>query len=242
MPRTPLTYRTMPFVAAIASMLLLAACSLRSGREISPDDFSVRGIDISAHNGAIDFDAVKADGISFVYIKATEGADFKDPAFVDNYRKARNAGLKIGAYHFFRFNTPGHSQAINLLHSVASRRLDMPLVIDLEEWTNDKNMHTDSIAGNLIEMITHLTDAGVPVMIYTNKDGYDRFVFRRLSHIPLWLCSFTDIPASAPWTMWQHSHSGVVHGVRGHVDTNVFHADSAAFSSWAKPYYPLSTQ
>lgn len=64
--------------------------------------YPVMGVDISNHNGAIDFGRVSRDGISFVIIKASEGQQYRDPAFASYYREARRAGLKVGAYHFFR--------------------------------------------------------------------------------------------------------------------------------------------
>nr|MDE7190383.1 hypothetical protein [Muribaculaceae bacterium] len=126
-----------PFLRPICTMILtaiLTACSQGDGTPATtyPDRnrFEVIGIDISAHNGDIDFRKVAADGISFVIIKATEGGTFKDRKFIDNLRKAREAGLKVGAYHFFRFDTPGYMQGLNFLNSLQSRQLDLPLIID----------------------------------------------------------------------------------------------------------------
>ena len=96
-----------------------------------PERYEVRGIDVSAHNGEIDFPIVRDDGYEFVLIKATEGATFKDRRFISNLRRAREAGLKVGAYHFFRFDTPGYMQGLNFLNSVKARALDLPLVIDV---------------------------------------------------------------------------------------------------------------
>jgi len=84
--------------------------------------YPVAGIDVSKHNGVIDFDAVAADDYQFVFIKASEGKTYKDEAFDRNYHSARNAGLKVGAYHFFRKNRTGQEQAANLLSVVAGHR------------------------------------------------------------------------------------------------------------------------
>ena len=66
--------------------------------------YPIAGIDVSKHNGNIDFKQVRDDDYQFVFIKATEGKTYKDDAFDRNYRGARDAGLKVGAYHFFRKN------------------------------------------------------------------------------------------------------------------------------------------
>ncbi|MDE6377369.1 MAG: hypothetical protein K2K72_01335, partial [Duncaniella sp.] len=81
-------------------------------------DYETVGIDISAHNGEIDFNKVRDEGVKFVIVKATEGGTFKDRRFIENIRKAREAGLKVGAYHFFRFDTPGYIQGLNFVNSL----------------------------------------------------------------------------------------------------------------------------
>lgn len=133
-------------VAAVAAALVFfarpiyKALSPKPVEEADLTEFPVRGIDISSHNGSVDFDRAASMGFRFVIMKASEGSDFKDAAFIDNIRRAREAGLKVGVYHFFRFDADGRMQALNLLHSVRGRRLDMPLVIDLEEWGDRKSV------------------------------------------------------------------------------------------------------
>lgn len=186
------------------------------------DRFAVRGVDVSAHNGKIDFDVMARSGIDFVMIKATEGATYKDRSFVANHIAARRAGLRTGAYHFFRFDTPGYMQALNLLHSIRGRKLDLPVAIDVEEWTNPDDRPTESIVAEIRAMATKLRKEGLEVIIYTNKDGYNRFVKGRLEDFPLWLCSFTPIDKDIPWTIWQYSHRGMIDGVDRMIDLNVY--------------------
>ncbi|MDE6334907.1 MAG: hypothetical protein K2L77_09715, partial [Muribaculaceae bacterium] len=108
-------------------------------------EFPIRGIDISAHNGPVDFMQVLADSIDFVYIKATEGATWRDALFEQNYRAARDAGLAVGIYHFFRFDVPGWRQSVNIIGAIGNRHLDMPVAIDVEEWGNPAQFTTDDI-------------------------------------------------------------------------------------------------
>lgn len=100
---------------------------------VDPEKYPVRGIDISSHNGNIDFNKVAASGIEFAFIKATEGGDFKDKNFRANFNRAKSAGLKTGVYHFFRFDRDGVEQAINLLKTVGSRKPELGIVIDVEK-------------------------------------------------------------------------------------------------------------
>ncbi len=207
-------------------LLLLGSCSGRGNRPVAPypdpAKYTVRGIDISAHNGEIDFPIVRDNGYDFVLIKATEGATFKDRRFIENLRRAREAGMKVGAYHFFRFDTPGYMQGLNFLNSVRDRGLDLPLVIDVEEWTNPNSQATALVLDRLGEMIDHLESHGYKVMLYTNKNGFARFISGRLEGYPLWLCSLAVEPDRGQWTLWQATHNGRVDGVDGAVDINAF--------------------
>ena len=226
--------------AAVATLAFFArpiykALSPKPVEEADLADFPVRGIDISAHNGEVDFESAAARGLKFVIIKASEGSDFKDASFVSNIRKARKAGLKVGVYHFFRFDTDGELQALNLLHSVRGRSLDMPLVIDLEEWGNP-SVPTAAVASRLRTMLETLEEAGMSVMLYTNKDGYYRFVRGRLDDYPLWLCSFSEIDRTIPWVFWQYSHRGRLSESDHYIDLDLFRGDSAQWVEWIEAH------
>lgn len=194
-------------------------------------DYETVGIDISAHNGEIDFEKVKGDGVKFVIIKATEGGTFKDRRFIENVRKAREAGLKVGAYHFFRFDTPGYIQGLNFVNSLRDRDLDLPVVIDIEEFTNPNFQATRLVLERLTEMVDHLERHGYRVMIYTNKKGYARFVKGRLEGYPLWLCSLGSLSDDTDCDIWQATHHGRVDGIDTDVDINVY---SRSTEEWEK--------
>lgn len=231
-------------IIAVTGIAVLATGAARMLKprpdHVDPDRerYPIAGIDISAHNGFIDFGRVAADSISFVYIKASEGTTFRDANFEDNFDRARRAGLKVGAYHFFRFDSEGWRQGANLLRALGHRTPDMPLAIDVEEWRNHSGGVTGEIILQLQAMVDYLRAAGHHVIIYTNKGGHRRFIRGHFDDTGLWVCSFTDPPISrADWLLWQHSHSGRVDGVAGPVDLNTFCGDSAAWrtalSRWA---------
>ena len=200
----------------------------KSGPVVEPDEglYPLRGIDVSAHNGEVDYERVKDAGYDFVFIKATEGTDFQDKIFIDNIRKAKAAGLRVGAYHFFRFDTDGNLQAVNFMHALRNRSLDFPAVIDVEEWGNPKDgIATSQIVGRLRQMIDRLEYHGREVVLYTNKDSYNRFIKGNFDQYPLWICSFTELDNNLDWAVWQYSHSGSVDGVNGKVDLNAIKTD-----------------
>lgn len=187
--------------------------------------YPVAGIDVSKHNGDIDFVQVAADNYQFAFIKASEGKTYKDDAFDRNYRKAHEAGLKVGAYHFFRKNRTGREQADNLLGVIGGKTLDLPVVIDLEDdWGNGATVDRKTAVKRVMEMIECLKSRGYEVMIYTNLDGYEKYYKDMLGDCDLWLCSFTspDLMSHMSHRFQQYSHEGSVAGVDGDVDLNVF--------------------
>ena len=204
--------------------------------EPSEEAYPVRGIDLSAHNGAVDFEELSSQGVSFAYIKATEGTDFADRYFLDNARLAGRSGIACGAYHFFRFDTDGELQAINFLWALRGRHFDLVPAIDIEEWGNPDGHATARIVERLRIMITYLEAHGVHPMLYTNKDGYYRFIRGNFDSYPLWICSFSDPPleGNAPWTLWQYSHRGRIDGIPSTVDLNCASSAANIFTSPSK--------
>lgn len=189
---------------------------------VDPERYPVRGIDVSAHNGTIDFKKVAQNGIEFVFIKATEGKDFKDKNFRTNYDRARAAGLKTGIYHFFRFDRDGVDQAINFMQTVGARQPELGLVIDVEKSGNPNYVPAEVVSRRLAEMVDYLNLLGHRVMFYTNKDGYYEYLADTFPGSPLWICGFYENPINAEWTFWQFNHRGRIEGISGNVDLNTF--------------------
>jgi len=189
---------------------------------VDPERYPVRGIYISAHNGNVDMERVAADGYEFVFIKATEGVDFKDRNFRVNYDKAEKAGLKTGIYHFFRFDRDGVEQALNLLKAVGKRRPDLGIVIDVEKAGNPDSIPKEKIQSRLTHMVEYLNLLGHRVMFYSNRDGYYEYLADAFPGAPLWICGFSENPIHAEWSFWQFNHRGEVDGIEGDVDLNAF--------------------
>ena len=118
-------------------MLLLVALGIGGWQYAirwHPDDarYPSQGIDVSHHQGAIDWKLLPAQGVDFAYIKATEGADHRDTRFFDNWAGAQRARIPHGAYHFFTLCQPGARQAAHFI-AVAPREADaLPPALDLE--------------------------------------------------------------------------------------------------------------
>lgn len=206
--------------------------------EVDVSDYPVKGIDVSSHNGTIDWRMVKQTGkVEFVYVKASEGATYRDALFARNVERAQAVGLPVGAYHFFRKNREGKAQAENFMKAVGKHKIDLPWVIDIEDWDNASGVDNDLVSRRLVEMATVLEEKGHPVMIYTNGDGYKKFYKPNFQGEPLWLCSFLR-PSSlkAGHAFQQYSHWGKIPGIEGDVDLNVFIGSRHQWEQWLRRY------
>ena len=189
---------------------------------VDRDLYPVMGIDVSSHNGIADYHAAHRDGVEFVWIKASEGETFKDRNFYDNYRKAGEAEIKRGAYHFFRFDKDGVSQALNLLEVIGDRNLEMGVAIDLESSGNPENF-SDTLAIERLEaMVDYLNLRGISPTLYCNKKDFSRYLKDSFPGHSLWICALSEDQIASEWDFWQFTHTGSVKGLKGNVDINVF--------------------
>lgn len=201
-----------------------------------PTDYEIHGIDVSHHQSVISWDDVKQMQVrdvklGFAVIKATEGLTRVDWQFRRNWRKAREAGMPRGAYHFFIATKSGKQQAENFIKTVNLESGDLPPVLDIEETYGAR---PEDVAKRAKEFLKTLqAHYGVRPIIYTNVDFYNRVLGSEFDDYPLWVAHY--IQRNRPriernWIMWQHSERGRVNGITTNVDFNVFNGDSAAFA------------
>ena len=198
------------------------------------------GIDVSVYQGEIDWSAVKASGVSFVFIRiggrgSSNGTLYIDENAQANYRGAKKAGLQIGAYFFSQAVSveEAREEAAFALKQTENWRLDLPLVYDWERY--EKGSRTDNMTGSLLTDCTKafcqvIEEAGLQPMIYFNKrQGLDMLDLDVLQKYPFWLAMY-DGPMDFSYRVdfWQYSDSGKVNGIEGPVDLNIFiHAGTA---------------
>lgn len=237
-------------IVAAASLMVAGLGYVRVSRRAQPhidvdrERYPVKGIDISAHNGVVDFDSLAAADVDFVFVKASEGAAFRDAAFARNYAASRRTGIAVGAYHFFRFDCDGRRQAANFISALGALKPDLPLAVDVEEFGNPAQVPTSTVVARLEAMVAELRAAGYKVLIYTNKNGYWRFVHKHFDNSlrdapEVWICSFSDPPLpKREWRLWQHSHKARVAGVKGDVDMNTFNGSRQQWLQWLDSVRP----
>lgn len=184
--------------------------------------YPVMGIDVSSHNGILDYHALKADSVEFVWIKASEGVSFKDKNFYINYNEAGKVGMKRGAYHFFRFDKDGVEQALNLLDVIGDRNLEMGVAVDVESSGNPEGIEDALVKDRLATMVEYLNLRGLAPTLYCNKKDYYSYLEDSFPGHSLWICALSEDQIASEWTFWQYSHTGTFSGVKGAVDINVF--------------------
>lgn len=194
-----------------------------------------RGIDVSHWQGYIDWNIVKSDGISFAFIKATEGVDYQDPKFSQNLKGAKEAGILAGAYHFCTPSTvedalseAGHF--INVVNNIGGfDLLDLPPVIDIEKNQGLGKKEISQIVSAWVQKVK--MEAGVQPVIYSYSYFIREYLDEGLGGVPLWLAHYdSKLPSSCSgWKRWlflQFTDRGQVRGISGNVDLNVFSGDT----------------
>lgn len=185
----------------------------------------MRGIDVSHHQGSIEWERVKEAGYAFAYLKATEGADFRDTRFQQNWARARSAGLVAGAYHFFTFCARGADQADHFLAVIADQEHVLPLGVDVEFAGNCKAWDSLSAIHVELDVFVKRVEAarGEEVLLYTALDQFDELIPASLHQHALWIRSLWGEPSlPLPWLFWQYSDAGEVPGIEGRVDLDAF--------------------
>ncbi|HBV98317.1 MAG TPA: hypothetical protein DEF36_14920 [Desulfotomaculum sp.] len=194
-----------------------------------------RGTDVSHWQGDIDWNLVKSDGISFAFIKATEGVDYQDPKFSQNIKGAKEAGILVGAYHFCTpstiedaLNEAGHF--INVVNANGGfDLLDLPPVIDIEKNQGLGKREISQIVSAWVQKVK--VEAIVQPVIYSYSYFISEFLDEGLGSAPLWLAHYGDQlpPGCSGWKHWlflQYTDRGRVSGISGNVDLNEYNGDT----------------
>jgi lysozyme len=207
----------------------------------SPAAYPVHGIDVARYQGAIDWERAQAAGVSFAFIKATEGGDRVDAMFAAHWEGARAAGVPRGAYHFFYFCTPAEVQARWFIANVPRERGMLPPVLDLE-WNPQSPTCTYRPPPEAVraeaQTFMNILEAhyGQRPIIYTDPAFFERNQLMRFAGEEVWLRSTaahpTDRYGVAGWTFWQYSATGLVPGIPGPVDLNAFGGSAADWAAW----------
>ncbi len=204
-------------------------------------EYPIHGIDISHHQGKINWTKLEKEEMQFAFIKVTEGADFTDSKWEDNRSNARKHGIKVGAYHFYRFCTDGKLQADHFIANVSNKKSqwNLPPVVDVEfggkcnSLKNTKDL-IEQLEAYVAKIHTHY---GRYPIVYLTHEVYDRFFVLSdsksvLRSCPIWIRDIYHEPTLSDkkkWAYWQFANRGRLRGIKGYVDINVFNGTKAEF-------------
>lgn len=242
-------------LAFILAFLLLAGCGSGHVKQQIPDiprnkralsDFgtdakgrptypgAVLGVDVSSHQGDIDWKRVRADGVEFAILRIgfrgnTAGSLNMDEAFAGNYVEARNAGLRVGAYFFSQAisEQEAREEAAYTLRLLDGVPLELPVFFDWEEAAEGRTggKASSEVGGYAAAFCQTLTEGGYQAGVYFNQRyGYSIMHLENLLDHAFWIAEYADCQSFSFRTeLWQFTGSGHVDGIDTIVDMDLLY-------------------
>lgn len=208
------------------------------GHKISYEDGTYKsrmGIDVSYHQGNIDWSKVKASGVEFVYIRcgyrgyASSGPIKEDVKFEEYYRGAKKAGLDVGVYFFSQAvnEAEAREEAKFVLNLLKGKKLELPVVFDPEN-VGGVGARTDNVSGeqfteNTLAFADVISNGGFTPAIYANMIWQaNKLDMEKLRNLEMWYADYEPLPQTPyDFTTWQYSATGRVDGINGDVDLDL---------------------
>ncbi len=192
------------------------------------------GVDVSSHQGEIDWEQAAGAGIDFAMVRAgrrgyTEGGLYEDERFAENIRGALAAGLDVGTYFFSQAITAAEAEeeAAYVLELIDGCDLTYPVVFDWEPIPEDEartdGLGADEVTECALAFCRVIAEAGYTPSIYFNVgQGYLSYRLDRLTEYPFWLAEYHESPGFYyHFDLWQFTHEGRVPGIDGYVDLDL---------------------
>lgn len=208
----------------------------------------VEGIDVSNHNGSVDWNQVADSGKKFTFVLASDGTSFTSPTYEQQYQGAKDAGMIAGAYHFARPGSSGPEEQANRFLDVANYQKDgktLPPVLDLEVDPSSGGCYGKSVdemhqwVDGFNKVVKERT--GEDPIVYANPSFWSQCMGNTDSYSdhPLWLAAYDVDQPSVPegfdnWDFWQYTDEGDVPGIGGDTDINQFREGQARLEQLAR--------
>lgn len=231
----------------LLSLIALLAMLLYNGTILlnnpSRYTYPVRGVDVSSYQGEIDWPVLASQDIQFAFIKATEGSSFVDPYFKPNLTAAQQTSLRVGAYHFFSYDSSGKTQAENFIANVPATAAMLPPVVDLEFYGDkEKNLPVkEDVVRELASLLQELeAHYGKRPILYATDKSNRLYLAGEFDEYDLWIRNVVSTPSLAEgqtWTFWQYTNRERLagyHGKETFIDINVFHGSQAEFDAYGQ--------
>ena len=234
---------TAAFLAAACLFLFLLWKGILRLNHPSAQVYPVRGVDVSSYQGEIDWDSLAAQDISFAFIKATEGSSLVDPYFAYNYEQAKKTPLRIGAYHFFSYDSSGLTQAENFIAQVEKYDNMLPPVVDIEFYGDKaENPPSKEAVDQELQSLLDRLEAhyGMKPILYATYHSYNLYLKNSYLDYDIWIRNVYTYPYfldERDWTFWQYTDKEQWNGYSGPekcIDVNVFNGTEEEFAGYGK--------
>ncbi|HDR8128135.1 TPA: glycoside hydrolase family 25 protein [Bacillus cereus] len=228
-------------ISVISVVVYLVFQGIFIPNQISVDKYEIKGVDVASYQGDIDWRELEKQNMKFAFIKATEGSSFVDEYFSKNWRNANKTDMRIGAYHFFSFDSKGETQAEQFIRTVPKYKQALPPVIDVEFYANKKNNppKREDVTKELAVMIEMLEKHyDKKVILYATQEAYDLYIKDAYPKCDIWIRSVLTKPSLSDerkWTFWQYTNRGRLSGYNGkekYIDLNVFYGNEEEFENY----------
>lgn len=192
----------------------------------------LKGIDVSNHQGSINWQAVKNDGIDFAIIRSSWGWFNEDTMFRANVNGCEAVGLPYGLYHYSyaRNLDEAKIEVDGLIRLAKSCSPSYPIIIDMEDADNWKSINGNPSNDMYVQILEYeckkIEEAGYYAMIYANLDWFkNRLADSRLDRFDKWLAQWYVGEPAMKCGIWQYGANGRVNGINGEVDVNYSYND-----------------
>lgn len=203
---------------------------VRNYQILSGNKDKIVGFDVSEYQGNIKWDSVKSIEndfpVGFVFIRATAGKDRVDSQFKQNWAEAKKHNIIRGAYHYYRPNENSLEQANLFIKTVRLKKGDLPPVLDIEKLP--KNQSIDSLKVGLRRWLKKVEQHyGEKPIIYSGESYYNDFLEEEFGDYTFWIANYNFFVEGIDddWLIWQFTEKGMVSGVKGSVDVNIFNGN-----------------
>ena len=186
----------------------------------------IKGIDVSKHNGSIDWGKVKNDGIEFAIIRIGYGGSVpvKDERFEENYKNAKANGLKVGTYLYSYANSESDVEAeVNsILKWLDGKTFDLPFYLDVEDKKTQGKLSVNELTNYVYNICERIEKAGYFTGIYASKNWLEtKLDMNKLNRFTVWLAQWSSNPTyQGSYGLWQYTSDGSINGINGRVDMN----------------------
>lgn len=201
----------------------------------------IYGIDVSKHNTVTSWNAVKASGKKFVFIKLgwinSDGSITKDKMFEEHYKNARAVGLDVGVYVYSYLSDSKYSRvaARNTVNMLEGKMITYPVAFDFEEYKISAKLSKSANTDICYEFLSEVQRLGYFAMMYTYTSFVQSYLnIERLKPFAMWIADYrdptgTNCPYKGVWGIWQYKgNTGKCNGVSGACDLDMSKYDYAA--------------